>query len=524
MRYNSSSDGQLLRRQAAGPHALMMRNAVTAFVPDRGAQQLGALGTYLPFRSKKRVYGFGAITQAQQNSLFTSAIGTAATAVAAGAGAGSVAGPIGAAVGALIGLGMQALNRVDPESADFNGAIALANQQGPASVVNITNPYLVLAGLFDLESSQIKGNIPIYKKYGRMGEQKFVTDMCNLIYSAAQRGQITATDTATSIYNNIVLPWINSFGFGAMSDSNAAMITYILMSMIAEYCAGNQTRWTAVGGQYPFGGLPKFALPQAATVAPLPTASPTPSPVAATAAPVQYPAGHIQGPTGVLPTPYGTFSWGSADGSDYLVLQNGKSVAGGILLNWDGSLLTLISSTGATYQYTYAQGFVQTGAATTSAGASTPTYPPELQSYMAGTMPQAGATVNYARDSVTQQFMAVPPGASFVGTTSAGAWILQYSTGQYVLASGTLTGYSGTAPTSSAVIAPTDTAASLVEASTVGEEGSGAVYDTPVSAVPTTVATVTAATNVSSNTLWLLAAAGLAIYLLSQSNSRQVAS
>ncbi len=196
-----------------------------------------------------------------------------ASAVGAGAAAGSVVPIIGTAVGAIVGLiASGVFNRKKAaEDANFQQAMAIY-RQNPNGVYDIANKYLVLAGLFDLHPDQIKGNIPIYKKYGRMGEQRFVTDMCNLIYQAAQSGKITATDTPQSLFFRIVQPWIDGFGYGPMVDSNSDMITRILVGMTAEYVMGGQSAWYAVGGQYPFGSLPKFALPQPPAALPAPAA------------------------------------------------------------------------------------------------------------------------------------------------------------------------------------------------------------------------------------------------------------
>jgi hypothetical protein len=214
----------------------------------------------------------------------TGAVGGAAT----GAKVGSLAGPIGTAIGAVGGAIAGALSsilgRQDQEIQNFNQAQQLADSQGPMAVLNIADKYLVLAGLFDLQPGQIKGNIPIYKKYGRMGEQRFVTDMMTRIYQAAQAGQITANDTAESVMARIVQPWIDSFGYGPMSDHNAAMLNMLLMGMIAEYTQGLQTRWVARSGDNPFKSLPPFSLPAPVTPA---TQAPTSSsgPVQVVAAP-----------------------------------------------------------------------------------------------------------------------------------------------------------------------------------------------------------------------------------------------
>lgn len=260
MHMRDRGSAQVMRRASTGPHALMQRQAIAPYVPDRG------LGFYMPARSAR---GFsGSTTQ------------SAAKGASVGASVGSVVPVIGTAVGAILGgIGgaiASAFSRQDQEVQNFDQAQAISHAQGPAGVLNIENKYLALAGLFDLQPSQIKGNIPIYKKYGRMGEQRFVADMVNQIYSAAQAGQITTNDTPQTIFNRIVLPWINSFGYGSMSDSNADMINMLLLGMVAEYIGGYQTRWYARGGDNPFGGLPPFSLPGAVS----PTSSATPSPTA----------------------------------------------------------------------------------------------------------------------------------------------------------------------------------------------------------------------------------------------------
>lgn len=271
MRYTNQTDMHIIRRASADPSRRVRRH-------------LGMGGFGAGAAVGQAVTGLKAGTTAASVS---SAIGVSVgSAIGAGAAAGSVVPIIGTAIGAIVGLiASGVLNRKkDPEDYNFQQAMAISRSNGPQAVLDIGNKYLVLAGLFDLHPDQIKGNIPIYKKYGRMGEYRFVTDMCNVIQSAANAGQITANDTPQTVFNRIVQPWINSFGFGAMSDSNASMITYILLGMTAEYLAGLQTQWYDVGGRYPFGSLPPFSLPAAAQPSqPQVTASPTPSPIPTTA-------------------------------------------------------------------------------------------------------------------------------------------------------------------------------------------------------------------------------------------------
>lgn len=279
MRYTNQTDMHIIRRASADPSRRVRRHLSGYGSFGAGA----AVG--------QTITGLKAGTTAASVS---TAVGVSVgSAIGAGAAAGSVIPLVGTAIGAIVGLvASGVLNRKkDPEDFNFQQAMAIAAAHGPQAVLDIGNKYLVLAGLFDLHPDQIKGNIPIYKKYGRMGEYKFVTDMCNLIQSAANAGQITANDTPQTVFNRIVQPWINGFGFGTMSDSNASMITYILLGMTAEYLAGLQTQWYDVGGRYPFGSLPPFSLPAAAQPSqPQVTASPTPSPIASTPSPAQVQA------------------------------------------------------------------------------------------------------------------------------------------------------------------------------------------------------------------------------------------
>lgn len=429
MHLRDPSTARVMRRAAVGPHALMQRGAIAPYVPDRGSAGPQGLGFYMPSRGLGAAPIVGQTVTGVKTGVTTASIATGvgtsiAAAVGSGAAAGSVIPIVGTAIGAIVGLIASGVfsHRKDPEDYNFQQAMAMARTNGPQSVLDIGNKYLVLAGLFDLTSSQIKGNIPIYKKYGRMGEYRFVTDMCNLIYSAAQQGKIVPTDTPQSVFNRIVQPWINSFGYGAMTDSNAEMITYILLGMTAEYIAGLQTRWYAVGGDYPFGSLPPFSLPGAVQ----PTSSATPSPV-----------------------------------------------------------------------YTQPQPQPVVSAAPTST--QQVTQPTELQSYLNGVIPQNGASIGYARDSVTGNFMALPAGGTYAGQAGPGQWIVQYTTGQYQLKNGVLVPYNPTpaavtqtpAP-SSAVISTVDTGGTppiiaMPNQMPQVSYGGGGGYLTPISSTPTAV-------------------------------------
>lgn len=248
MRY-TSSDAGIMRRAALGPAQMMRNRRMIARPAYRGITTDG-------YAAAPRV-NFGLVT--------SSPIGQGAGKGAMqGAAAGASYGPVGIVIGALVGALAGSIGKKDPEDANFQQAEALYSGGGENAVLNIPNKYLVLAGLFDLQASQIKGNIPIYKKYGRMGEQKFVTDMMNLIQAAANRGLITANDTPITVMNNIVQPWIDSWGYGPMSDTNQAMIQTIILGMVAEYVAGGTGLWLDVNGNHTFASQAPFSLPYSA--------------------------------------------------------------------------------------------------------------------------------------------------------------------------------------------------------------------------------------------------------------------
>jgi hypothetical protein len=259
--------------------------------------------TNIPYEAAKRgLSGFG-ITS------LTAPVGAGAGAGAAigasqGASIGSAIVPgvgtaIGAAIGAIGGAIAGAINKKDPEQYNFDQAVALW-QANPDAVYSIGNKYLPLAGLFDL--SLKNPHIPIYQKYGRMGEQKFVTDLVNLIYRAGLSGQISTSDTPITVFSNIVQPWINSWGYGPMQDPHADLINRLMIGMVLDYVTGDwKTAWFARSGDFPFSSLPSFQLPAAAP--PPPAAAPAPPPVALPSpATPQVPALPAPAPTPV-PTP-----------------------------------------------------------------------------------------------------------------------------------------------------------------------------------------------------------------------------
>lgn len=321
---------------------------------------------------------------------------------------------IGAVVGAIGGAIAGSINKKDPEQYNFDAAVALW-QQNPDAIYNIGNKYLVLAGLFDLNLDHACSSrwcIPMYVRYGRMGEQQFVNDMVQVIYGAAQSGQITNSDTPSSIMARIVQPWINSWGYGALNDPHADLINRLLTGMVWDYTDGSwKQNWRAIGGQFPFNNLPMFALAQpAAAAAPTPAAVPT-------VAPVVNPVGTqaVAAPAAPAP-PIAT---------------------------------TLVAPIGS--------------AGTLSVQQS----PAQLVSMP----PQPGTVVNYAPDmSANGAPFQVPAGLTFVGLDPYNrSWVLQNASGQqYVLWQGAVTGYNASlfapAPSAGTTVATTSSGAPVTQA------------------------------------------------------------
>lgn len=475
MRYNSSADGQRLRRSALGPAAALSRRQYALPIPGRGVKGLQAGG------SKTSLRGFGAAGLAP---IGAGAGAGAAIGASQGASIGSAIVPgigtaIGAVIGAIGGAIAGAINKKDPENVDFNAAVATW-QQNPNNVYSIGNPYLALAGLFDLN---IQTNIPIYKKFGHMGEAAFVVWLCNTVYQAAQTGQIGPSDTALSVMSKVVQPQIDSWGYGPMSDPHADLITRLIQTMILQYCAGAQTNWYAIGGDYPtqFRSLPAFAFPQAGP--PLVTAGPTPSPVA-TPAPVPTtsyttPAAASASPDGTyITTPGGalvsntgvTFGiLGTTDGVGNYNLSVGgqQNGSGRVILKSAGAVYA--ASTSGWYLWNPNVGWAQISEPAQAialgmpatmppiSGTTSTTTTPTATQTVSTTPPVLGASISYVRDNTTGQMIALPASGVYAGLTSTGGWLVTYPSGgnepagTYEANNGALMLYGSTATNSAGV-------------------------------------------------------------------------
>lgn len=196
---------------------------------------------------------------------------------------------IGAVIGAIGGAIAGAIGKQDPEINNFNAAIALWQQQ-PDAIYKLANKYMALAGFFDLTPQQA-GRIRIYRKYGRMGEEPFTKDLTSQVYQAAQTGAISPADSAVSVYQKVILPWEDSWGFGPEpSNPHSDFMDRLLTGLIFDYVTGyGPSHWYSRSGPLPasFASIPPFQFPGQISA----TAS------TATVAQPPAPGGSLQQPT-----------------------------------------------------------------------------------------------------------------------------------------------------------------------------------------------------------------------------------
>lgn len=184
----------------------------------------------------------------------------AATGAMDGATIGTVIMPgIGTVVGGIIGGAAGAIasafgpGATDPENANFANYATAFNKAPPAQQAQVAqsvqNPYLPLAGYFDLRSSQMKGSNPIYQTYGRMGEQKFTNDLISKVQDAKTHG----ISDPNQMWSSVVQPWISSMG--TWQDVNKNAMVGLLQNMTGQVMSGTyKQNFKAIGGENPFKG------------------------------------------------------------------------------------------------------------------------------------------------------------------------------------------------------------------------------------------------------------------------------
>lgn len=226
---------------------------------------LGAFGAASP--GIGAAAGYAAIPLALYNEVNSWESGNTGADALGGASTGAAIGTmvmpgIGTAVGALLGAAAGALSstfgngRVDPENAGFNAYTQAYNKASDSTekqkiAAQNADPYLTMAGYFDLRKNQVKGDNPLYQQYGRMGEKAFTDDLTSQINNAYKTGAVKIGASGQDVYNSVVQPWLA--GKGTWNDQNKDALTGAIQQMTNQYVGGQAAnQWKAIGGDSPF--------------------------------------------------------------------------------------------------------------------------------------------------------------------------------------------------------------------------------------------------------------------------------
>jgi hypothetical protein len=258
--YTGLKQGGVLGYGGAAVNAAQLGSRTGAF-----GEASGTVGEIAgPLAAGLSVYNFAKNWQSGDTG------GDALRGAEAGASIGSVIPGLGTIAGAVIGGAVGAASSLfgpgkeDPENANWD-QYAAAYDKGGASAVQGATPsqnFQLLAGIFDARSS----NLPFYQKYGRMGENRFMSDMTGKINQALAAGTISKTDSASAIYSKVVGPWINAMspgGWQATSTKEGSAekqaAQNMITGLIGQYQSGQITAKTPLGisGQT-IGGLQSF--------------------------------------------------------------------------------------------------------------------------------------------------------------------------------------------------------------------------------------------------------------------------
>jgi hypothetical protein len=243
--YNGIKQGGVAGYAGAATDAAML-GAKTGLV----SSGVGAAAGYVA--APLALYNFG--KNWKSGSTGSDALSGAST----GAAIGSVVPVVGTALGAVIGGAVGALSSLagpgkkDPETQIWDSYLP-AVSKNPDIAKSVDNPFIMMAGLFDERSS----TLPMYQKYGRMGENKFTVDMTQQINQGLASGTISKTDDPSTVYSKVVAPWVASMGKGwsGVGAEYTKATQGLLQQMTAQYMNGSyQKNWKAIGGDYAFSG------------------------------------------------------------------------------------------------------------------------------------------------------------------------------------------------------------------------------------------------------------------------------
>lgn len=182
----------------------------------------------------------------------------------AGASIGSIVPGIGTVIGGVIGGAVGALSSAfgggekDPETTSFNGMVAANAKAGNNAVVQSLNPgqaYQSLAGMMDAKNNTAGHSTPLEMVFGREGEGAMMSQMSSTINSAISSGKISKSATPTQLYNQVVVPWLQSKGaytpasaiISSNGTKNNGTIDSLITQLIGQWQSGSLNPSSKVG-------------------------------------------------------------------------------------------------------------------------------------------------------------------------------------------------------------------------------------------------------------------------------------
>lgn len=171
----------------------------------------------------------------------------------AGAAIGSVVPVVGTAIGALIGGAVGAISSAfggkDVAKENWQGFVAGGDRQDPTKV-SPTGLMWTLGGLWKSKD----GNFPGIKNFS--DGNKFSTAMADQISSAITQGKISKTTDPSTVYQQVVQPWLTGLPGGSNWSKSgvAGAEQQLVLDLTTNYMTGKPITWGETQG-----GKPEYA-------------------------------------------------------------------------------------------------------------------------------------------------------------------------------------------------------------------------------------------------------------------------
>lgn len=180
----------------------------------------------------------------------------------AGAAIGSVIPVVGTAIGAVVGAAVGAISSAfgggekDPETQSLDQiAPQLSANPHLASQLTGAQTYQMLAGLMDAKNNSAGHSTQLELAFGRFGEQNLLTQMTGEINSAIGSGKISSSASPTQIYQQVVVPWLQSKNayvpptqvITSQGTKNGGTVDALLTNLIGDWQSGGLTSQTPIG-------------------------------------------------------------------------------------------------------------------------------------------------------------------------------------------------------------------------------------------------------------------------------------